>query len=241
MMRALSVVVLLAAGLALSGCASTDSTSADVNDPYEQTNRAIFEMNQKTDRAIILPASKFYVEVVPKPARDGLHNVLTNLDLPITFANDILQGEFSRAGETVTRFGVNSTIGMAGLFDIATKWGVPYHSEDFGQTLGTYGVGEGPYIVLPFLGPDPPRDAAGQIVDVFLDPTTYIQLREHLWWSVARQGTTVLDLRSRNIDTLEGIERSSVDYYASVRSLYRQARENEIRNGKANVQDLPDF
>jgi phospholipid-binding lipoprotein MlaA len=239
MMRELSAVVFLAAGLALSGCASDDPTG--VNDPYEQTNRSVFEMNQKVDRAVLLPSAKFYVEVVPKPARDGLHNVLTNLDLPITFANDVLQGEFSRAGDTVTRFGVNSTIGMAGLFDVATKWGVPYHSEDFGQTLGTWGVGEGPYMVLPFLGPDPPRDAAGQVVDVFLDPTTYIKIRAHLWWSVARESTTVLDLRSRNIDTMDSIERTSVDYYATVRSLYRQARDAEIRNGKTNVQDLPNF
>ena len=103
--------------------------------------------------------------------------------------------------------------------------GVPNHTEDFGQTLGVYGVGEGPYLVLPFFGPDPPRDLAGQVADVFLDPFTYVKLREHGWWSAGRAYFSLLDLRSRNLDTLEGIERSSVDYYASVSSLYRQLRE----------------
>ncbi len=242
-MREMKAAVLgMLACMVLAGCATTsDPAALAANDPYEQTNREVFRLNNQFDRAVLVPTAEFYVRVVPEPARDGVHNFLTNLDLPVTFANDILQGEFHRAGQTAGRFGINSTLGIGGLFDPASKLGIPYHSEDFGQTLGVYGAGEGPYLVLPLFGPDPPRDAAGQVVDVFLDPFTYVTLREHVWWSAGRQTANIFDLRSRNLGTLEGIERESVDYYASVRSLYRQLRDSEIHNGKADVKDLPDF
>jgi phospholipid-binding lipoprotein MlaA len=244
-MRGIGAIVVTVFGLALSACASADNAAGpgqtDTNDPYEQTNRKIFELDQKLDRNVMLPVAQGYVSVVPEPAREGFHNFITNLDMPVTFANDLLQGEVTRAGETVERFGVNSTVGLAGLFDPATQFGIPNHSEDFGQTLGVWGVGEGPYIVLPLLGPDPPRDAFGQVVDIFLDPLTYVTIREHFYWSVAREYALIIDLRAQNIDTLAGIERSSVDYYASVRSLYRQVRNNEIRNGKPDTKDLPNF
>lgn len=239
-MRGLGALFVVVCGLALAGCASTDDPTG-VNDPYESTNRQIFALNQKLDHYLVAPTAEAYVSVVPEPARDGIHNFLLNLDLPVTFANDVLQGEVDRATDTVGRFGINSTIGLAGLIDVATPMGIPYHSEDFGQTLAVYGVDEGPYVVLPFLGPDPPRDIAGQITDVFLDPFTYVKLREHIYWDAGREYFSVLDLRSRNLDTLQDIERSSVDYYASVRSLYRQLRNNEIRNGRPDVQNLPSF
>ncbi|HEY8949689.1 MAG TPA: VacJ family lipoprotein [Rhizomicrobium sp.] len=238
MMRGLSRFFVVGMGLLLAGCA-TDPTGA--NDPYEQTNRAVFDFDQKLDKYFIGPSAEAYVAVVPSPARQGVHNFLLNLDLPVTFANDLLQGEMSRAGDTLGRFTINSTLGVAGLFDPATDFGIPAHTEDFGQTLATWGVGEGPYLVLPFFGPDPPRDATGQVVDIFFDPTTYIKLREHFWWSAGREYFTVVDTKSRNLDTLQNIERGSVDYYASVRSLYRQLRNNEIRNGRPDVQNLPDL
>jgi len=237
-MRGLSRFFVVGMGLLLAGCA-TDPTGA--NDPYEQTNRAVFDFDQKLDKYFIGPSAEAYVAVVPSPARQGVHNFLLNLDLPVTFANDLLQGEMSRAGDTLGRFTINSTLGVAGLFDPATDFGIPAHTEDFGQTLATWGVGEGPYLVLPFFGPDPPRDATGQVVDIFFDPTTYIKLREHFWWSAGREYFTVVDTKSRNLDTLQNIERGSVDYYASVRSLYRQLRNNEIRNGRPDVQNLPDL
>lgn len=242
-MRGLSAVLLLAAGLALAGCASAPATSdpSQPNDPLEGMNRGIFAFDQKVDRYVVKPSAEAYVDVVPEPARNGMHNFLTNLDLPVTFANDVLQGEVDRAGQTFGRFTINSTIGIGGILDLATPMGIPYHSEDFGQTLAVYGVPEGPYLVLPLFGPDPPRDLAGQVADVFLDPFTYVKLREHGWYSFGRAYFSLLDLRSRNLGTLEGIERSSVDYYASVRSLYRQLRNNEIRNGKTDVKDLPSF
>lgn len=237
-MRGLGRFFVVCAGLLLAGCA-TDPTGA--NDPYQDTNRAVFDFNNKVDDYVLAPTARAYVAVVPDPARQGVHNFLLNLDLPVTFANDLLQGEMDRAGDTLGRFTINSTLGIGGLLDPASDFGIPYHKEDFGQTLGTWGVGEGPYIVLPFLGPDPPRDATGQVVDIFLDPTTYIPIREHFWWSAGRRTLAIIDVRSRNLDTVANIERGSVDYYASVRSLYRQLRNNEIRNGQPDVKNLPDL
>ena len=241
-MRGLSKFLVIGAGLLLASCAADLSgPGAAQNDPYESTNRKIFDFDNQVDDAVLLPTAKAYNAVVPEPARDGVHNFLLNLDLPVTFVNDILQGEFGNATKTFTRFTMNSTFGIGGLFDVASTAGIPPHVEDFGITLGQWGVAEGPYIVLPFLGPDPPRDAGGQVVDIFFDPATYITWRSSVWYSVGREGLTVLDLRARNVDTLDEVERTSIDYYASVRSLYRQRRNNAINNGQPDVNELPNL
>jgi phospholipid-binding lipoprotein MlaA len=236
-------------GLALlavlvSGCTtSKDPEAIAQNDPYESTNRAIFEMNNKVDRAVAKPAGKFYNHAVPQFARDGMHNFLTNLNKPVTLGNDMLQANGPRVGETLGRIIVNTTVGLGGFIDVATKIGMPDHSEDFGQTLGTWGAEEGPYIVLPFMGPDPPRDMVGDVADIFMDPFTYIRFHGSDTWYAVRSGVGVLDLRARNIDTLDQIERSSIDFYATTRSLYRQYRNAEIRNGAPEQAeaDTPDF
>jgi phospholipid-binding lipoprotein MlaA len=227
--------------LLLAGCASVDDPSG-ANDPYESWNRQVFDFNQQVDKAFIKPVAQAYVAAVPDPAREGVHNFLVNLNLPVTFANDVLQGEIERSTETVARFTVNSTLGIAGLVDVATDMGIPFHTEDFGQTLAVWGVQEGSYLVLPIVGPDPPRDIAGQIGDVFLDPWTYYpHIRDKFWWSVGRGVLSGIDLRSRNLESLDAIERQSIDFYASIRSLYRQNRNNEIRNGKPDVTNLPNL
>ena len=239
-MKELTAILFSGAVVLLAGCATQDVSGA--NDPYEATNRKIFNFNQQLDKAVIKPVAQAYVDVVPEPARDGVHNFLVNLNLPVTFANDILQGEIERTGETVARFTVNTTIGIGGLLDVATRIGVPFHTEDFGQTLAVWGVGEGPYLVLPLLGPKPPRDAVGYAVDsIAFDPLTYIDLREKFLWEVGRGALGVLDLRSRNLESLDAIERQSVDLYASIRSLYRQDRNNEIHNGKPDIENLPNL
>ena len=229
-------------GTALSACTTTTNPdSLAQNDPYEPTNRKIFEFNQSLDKHFARPIAVFYNHAVPQPVRDSVHGILYNMDLPVTFANDVLQGEAHRALETFGRVTINTTLGVGGMFDMATKMGIPDHTEDFGQTLGTWGVGEGPYFVAPLLGPAPPRDLAGRVVDYGFDPFTYIRFDGYKTLGYTRAGMEVLDLRARNVSTLDEIERSSVDYYATQRSLYRQYRNSEIRNGKPDTENLPDL
>jgi phospholipid-binding lipoprotein MlaA len=227
----------------LAGCAGTTAPEAlAANDPYEPANRQVLVLNQRLDDIFFRRTMKTYLSL-PDGVRTGMHNLLRNLALPTIFANDVLQARPVRAGQTAARFVLNSSLGVGGLFDPATKIGAPYHGEDFGQTLATWGVGEGPYLMLPLLGPGNPRDTAGLAIDIFvLDPTNYIHFRQHFWWDGGRQYLNFLDLRSQSFETLRGIERSSVDYYAALRNLYRQTREAEIRNGApAKGEELPDF
>jgi phospholipid-binding lipoprotein MlaA len=230
-MSNLAALLAIGAGLLLAGCAGALGT----NDPYEATNRQVFAFNLWVDRNTLHPTAQAYAEHVPEKARDAVHNALENLDLPVTFVNDLLQGEPTRAGQTAGRFLLNSTVGVAGLFDVAAGAGIPDHNEDFGQTLGVWGFHEGPYLVLPLFGSDPPRDAFGQAVDVAFDPSVYFRIKQRPWWMVGREYVTIVDFRTRNLEVMDDIERDSLDYYAAVRSLYRQHRENEIRNGKPPV------
>jgi phospholipid-binding lipoprotein MlaA len=132
-------------------------------------------------------------------------------------------------------------VGLAGTVDVAQRWGLEPHTEDFGQTLAVWGVGDGPYLVLPLLGPSGPRDAIGDVADIFMHPFTYTGLREKGWWTAGIGVVGAVDLRSRNLDAIDQVEQTSVDPYASIRSLYRQYRENEIRNGELRPEDLPEF
>jgi phospholipid-binding lipoprotein MlaA len=219
-----------------------DVQSNDMNDPLEGGNRVMFGANQVLDKVLLRPVAVVYRGVVPDFAQDGVRNFMNNLNAPVIFANDLLQGETERAGVTLARFGINSTIGLGGLFDVASEFDLPYHDEDFGQTLGTWGLGEGPYLYFLVMGPTNVRDLTGFVVDRGLDPLTYVNWGddELEYAPIARTALNVIDLRARNIDTLDEIERSSVDYYASIRSLYRQSRADAIRNG-APSKDLPDF
>jgi phospholipid-binding lipoprotein MlaA len=228
---------------ALTGCATAPPSAEALasNDPYEQTNRQTLKLNGQIDRYLVIPTVGLYFLLVPEPGRRGVHNFLGNLQLPTIFVNDMLQGEVSRAGKSMWRLVINSTVGLGGFLDPATKIGIPGHGEDFGQTLAVWGVDEGPYLILPFLGPSNPRDATGLAVDVAMDPTNQIAFKQHIWWDGGRIYFTLLDLRAQTYQTIQGIQRSSVDYYSSLRSLYRQMRNQEIRNGRAPGQDLPDF
>lgn len=240
--RKISVILVLAVGLLASGCAHNPSSyGAADNDPYESTNRDIFDFNMTLDKAVMLPVAKFYVHAVPEPAREGVHNFVTNIHLPVVFFNDVLQGEVDRAGQSLGRMTVNTTLGIGGLFDVASDMGIPGHETDFGITLGTWGVGEGPFLMLPLLGPAPPRDLAGKVVDIFMDPITYWNFREKIYYDIGLGALGVIDLRAENIGTLEGIERTSVDYYATTRNLYLQYRAAQIRQGKPDVENLPNF
>lgn len=236
-------LVQICAGMAafgLVGCATVPEGDPDAmaayreaNDPLEPMNRYFFEVNYALDELFLKPIAGWYYVALPNPAQDGVRNFLRNLSSPVIFANDLFQGETDRAGTTLVRFVINSTIGIAGLIDVAGEIGYPYHSEDFGQTLAVAGADEGPYLVLPLLGPSNPRDLTGRVVDAFLDPLTYITRAndvEHLLY--VRSGVTAVDARARNLKTLDEIREGSLDYYATIRSLYRQQRDDAIRNGE---------
>jgi phospholipid-binding lipoprotein MlaA len=225
----------------LAGCATTPPASdpdaleayKEANDPLEPMNRYFFELNYAADELLFKPLAGWYYVALPNFAQDGVRNVLRNVRSPVVLANDLFQGETDRAGVTVSRFLVNSTMGLGGLFDIASRMGLEYHDEDFGQTLAVHGVGEGPYLMLPLLGPSNPRDAAGRVVDMLFDPLTYVGI----FGGVDNIGLAAavvdgVDTRARNLKTLDEIRKGSLDYYATIRSLYRQHRNDEINNGK---------
>lgn len=228
-MRTLGALAFLLLGPTLAGCASVESWSA--GDPLEPFNREMFRINQALDHNAALPAAVFYRSTVPSGFRDGLHNVLTNVSLPITFANDVLQGEMSRAKRAAERFAVNTTMGVLGVMDPATGMGLPLQSEDFGQTLGAYGVPAGPYVVLPLLGAALPRDAIGRIyVDHYFSPLSYFDYSGRYYVSLGARVFSTIDGRARVIDDLHDIERNSVDYYAAMRDIYIKRREDQVRN-----------
>ncbi len=214
-------------------------TQDNFNDPLEDANRAVFDFNQSVDRIVLVPVAKTYRTVLPGPIRDSVHDFLRNLNEPIVFANDVLQARPDLAVNTVGRFVVNSTLGVAGLFDVATHVNLPYHSNDLGVTFAVWGIGEGPYLILPILGPSNVRDLAGQIGDSFADPGNIIASQNHVVWaSFVRAGTAGIDARARNIETLADIEKTSLDYYATIRSLYRQRRAAQIRHEHTNLPNV---
>ena len=237
-----SWLAIAALGLLLCGCASTPSPEAlAANDPFEPTNRDVFQLNKKLDKYVVIPTVGVYILLVPEWGRTRVHDLLDNLSLPITFANDVLQGEPKRSAETFGRFVVTTMLGLGGLFDPATsRLHMPNHGEDFGETLAIWGFDEGPYLVLPLFGPSNPRDTTGLIVDYFIDPLHWLHYKQHIWWDAAHEYFTLLDLRAQTYQTVQGVERSSVDFYSSQRSLYRQLRNNGIRNGKPE-KNLPEF
>lgn len=229
-------VPLVLAGL-LAGCAARpDPADADAvadyraaNDPLEPTNRVIYEINDGIDVVILRPLALLYRNVVPDPVQTGVKNALGNLSSPVVLANDMMQGKPKRAGDTLMRFVINSTLGVGGIFDVATGLGWPAHSADFGMTLAVWGVGEGPYLFLPIFGPSSPRDAAGRGVDLAMDPFTWASPRVvPEAFGYARTGLNAVDTRSRFIDDLDKTRAQALDPYATIRSLYRQNRQSTI-------------
>jgi phospholipid-binding lipoprotein MlaA len=240
MTKRLPLIAALLVSFAAAGCTTTDAQSLAQNDPFEPTNREIFAFDVAVDKAVAAPVAKFYRAAVPELARQGVHNALDNLNSPVVFANDVLQLEGDKAVNTFGRFVINSTIGLGGLIDVAAGWGIPDHDNDFGITLGKGGVAEGSYLVLPFMGPKPPRDILGDAAGIGMDPLTYITWNNSTLYVMVRGGLSVLDKRESTLDTVESIERTSIDFYATSRSLYRQNRNAQIRGEAAN-EDLPNF
>jgi len=244
--------LLTCATLFLSACASKPPASdpealqafEELNDPLEPWNRAMHQLDQGLDTVIFNPTIAVYETIIPEPGRQGVTNALRNFRSPITLANDLLQGEGERAGITLGRFVVNSTVGVLGLFDVAQHWGMPYHSEDFGQTLAVWGVEEGPFFYVPILGPSNFRDVTGYAVDTTgIDAMAWITRADNpFWWQLAYTGVLTVDLKATAKPFLEDLEASSIDYYAALRAAYRQNRAQAIRNGApAPLPDLNEF
>jgi phospholipid-binding lipoprotein MlaA len=204
----------------------------------EGFNRAVFAFNDAADRALIRPIAIAYRTVVPKPARTGLRNFTQNLRAPVNFTNEVLQGDAQGAERVFVRTMVNSFIGLGGLIDVAAMEGLPYDQEDFGQTLAVWGMGHGPYVVLPVLGPSSVRDASGVGVDMMLDPMNwyfYNVRPKNEGWRYARAAAEGVVKREELLDALDDLRRNSFDYYAAMRSAYVQRRAAMVRDGRAEA------
>ena len=226
------------------------SNAEEVKDCFEGLNRATFAFNQGLDKAIVEPVSKGYRKL-PMPIRKGTSNVLSNLSNLVTIPNNVLQGDLKAAGLNTARLSINTTIGIFGIFDVAQQMGLvkDYKKEDYGQTLGKWGVGEGCYLVLPILGPSTARDTIGTLTS-FLggDPWYNITVKNDTQYFkdsdyYVSKGTDGINFRSKNIEAFDNLEKNSMDFYASVRSLYLQDRKQKIHNSNkiTNTQDDSDW
>lgn len=223
----------------LLGCASKPDREVDPRDPLEPYNRATFRFNMDFDKAFVQPIAKGYQKVTPEPVDRGITNFFNNLADVTSAVNNVLQFKMSRAGSDVGRLFINSTVGVLGFFDVATNVGLPSYKEDFGQTLGYWGLEPGAYLVTPFLGPSSMRDALGQGGDIVTDPL--ISLRKHqVRWGLV--GVRVIDQRADLLAATEILEDAAIDPYSFVRDAYLQRRQSLVHDGNPPTDDSqPDF
>ena len=247
-MNKILITTLISLMVTLSANAGTDGENnfsknnpEQVKDCFEKLNRGTFALNQGLDKAILKPVAKAY-RTLPSPVRTGTNNVLVNLSSLITIPNNILQGELKTAGINTGRFIVNTTVGILGIFDVAKKMSFPeYEKEDYGQTLGVWGVSEGCYVVLPILGPSTIRDTAGSFINVLGgDPYYNVSTHgnnEYLDRSdyMLTKTLTAVNFRSKTIESFDNLEKNSMDFYAAVKSLYLQNRQRKILNTKTDA------
>jgi phospholipid-binding lipoprotein MlaA len=248
--------LILAASLlmVLSGCATRPEASDkaataafnETNDRLEPLNRTMFRFDEGLDAVLIHPLVWVYDTVIPGFVRRRVTMILDNVRSPITFVNDVLQGEPHRAGETLARLMINTTVGLGGMFDVANSSAhIRPHTEDFGQTLAVWGVKSGSYLYLPLLGPSSIRDGVGLAVDEYgFDPIAWYSYNPHnmQWVQWAELGAELIDAKSTTKSTTDELKKSSIDYYATLRAAYWQYRAKEIRNGKpAPASEMPNF
>jgi phospholipid-binding lipoprotein MlaA len=224
----------------------TETSSEEVKDCFETLNRGIFAFNQGLDKVVFKPIAKGY-RYLPKPIRSGTSNALSNLSNVVTIPNNLLQGQFKDAGINTLRFSINSTLGIAGIFDVASYYGLnKLDKEDYGQTLGTWGVKEGCYFVLPVLGPTTVRDTLGSIANfsggdawynvTIANDTRYLENSDYYYSRLAAG----IDFRAKNLEAFDSLENNSIDLYASVRSLYLQDRKRKILNLDETTETMND-
>jgi phospholipid-binding lipoprotein MlaA len=221
--------------LTLLGCASQAPLKRDPRDPLERMNRVTFAVNEKLDRAIAKPVARTYRRVTPHFVQTGVSNFMDNINYPITIVNELLQAKFRPALSDTGRFVLNTIAGVGGLFDPATAAGLDKNSEDLGLTLGHWGVHQGPYLILPILGPSSFRDGFGRLGDEFITPQNYIS---NDWVRYSLDGVYYLDTRARLLD-VEGALDNVFDRYAVLRSIYLQHRQYKITGG-AEAEDVPE-
>ena len=253
-MKKISLIVLISVILLFSAYAGTDGennlskgTNKPVKDCFEKVNRGIFAFNQALDEIIFEPVAKGY-RLFPVPIRRGTGNVLSNLSTLMTIPNNLLQGEIKQAGQNTIRFVVNTTLGILGIFDPASGLGFAYlQKEDYGQTLGAWGIGEGCYLVLPVLGPSTVRDTFGMIGSTIGggDPWYNVTVKNNTHYFTdfdyyGSRATSGIDFRAKNIESFEILEQNSLDFYASVKSLYLQDRQKKILNSKKTTNTMDD-
>jgi phospholipid-binding lipoprotein MlaA len=220
--------LLLALSLSLGACATRGAdgeAAATPGDPLESVNRDILDANLAVDDAVLRPVALGYREVVPEFARRRIRNALDNISEPRVLANNLLQGRFLDAGHTTMRFFFNSTIGLGGLFDVATDFGIARRTGDFGQTLHAWGVEDGAYLMLPLAGPSNTRDTVGLVADGFINPIGWLLPFEG---NIARSVVDGVDLREQNIEGLDALRSGSLDFYARLRSVWQQRRNAEL-------------
>ncbi len=242
----ITILILFSQFLTISSMAGSDgelelsskknTNEEEVNDCFEKLNRGIFAFNQGLDRIVFKPLAKGY-RVLPQPIRSGTSNVLGNLGNLVTIPNNVLQGQLKDAGINSARLIINSTLGIVGIFDVASYYGLKKRDkEDYGQTLGTWGIGGGCYFVLPVLGPTTVRDSVGSLANIAggdawynitVENDTQYFSEEDYWLSRVSSG---IDFRAKNLEAFDSLETNSIDLYASVRSLYLQDRQKKIRN-----------
>lgn len=235
--------VVLASTLGACAAPPSEDTSGgmytEVSDPIEPANRYFHDVNQALDAVAFKPAAHIYRDALPDGVKDSVGNFLTNLSQPIYFLNNIAQGDLNGAGDNMGAFFTNTLLGFGGLFDVAQ---LDTDKEDLGQTFAVWGLGEGPYLVLPVLGPNTTRDAVGMVGEYFIDPANLVARNQDVDnFELIRGGTTAINFRSKSIDALDDIEKNSIDFYAAIRSLYRQNRKNLILDGNADMTPLPDI
>ncbi|MET0293052.1 MAG: VacJ family lipoprotein [Steroidobacteraceae bacterium] len=224
--------------LSLGGCASIpQGVEHDPRDRFERFNRGVYKFNDALDRSVARPLAVVYATVTPRPVRSGVTNFFANLSTPVTMVNELLQAKFVGFGTDTARLVVNTTIGIGGLFDPATKMGLQKGDEDFGQTLGKWGLPAGPYLMLPVLGPATVRDGVGRVADQFTEPRNYIGNK------TVRLGLTGLELVDKRAQLLEAdaVLRRSYDPYGFVRSAYLQRREFQVYDGNPPDEEPEDF
>jgi phospholipid-binding lipoprotein MlaA len=242
-MNAKAVAILMGSALAAGGCATPGITSPD--DPYENFNRQMYGFNDSLDRAVLEPVAKGYRAVTNEPIREGVSNFVNNLNEPVTFANEVLQLKIPNAAGTASRFVINTTIGLAGVFDTASVFGLKRTDEDFGQTLAVWGVDGGPYLVLPFLGSTNPRDLFGRGVDSWgIDPFNYVEFEGDDTLRITKTVLGGLGARERAIETIDNVRTTQLDPYTTLRRFHVRNRAAQIGTSEPEpitIEELPDY